>query len=112
MGITPANKRTHEENVINGRKGGLKAAENRRKLIKHNSVTYSDLIAIDADLETALYWLDKITSGRFNYDYYNGDVQTAQKSIKRVVTNINRRRSQYIYYDPGKDPTDTPAHMS
>lgn len=34
--IIPANKRTHEENVANGRKGGLKAAQNNkeRKLFK------------------------------------------------------------------------------
>ena len=29
--VIPANKRTHEENVANGRKGGLKAAENRKE---------------------------------------------------------------------------------
>lgn len=29
--VIPANRRTHEENVANGRKGGLKAAENRKE---------------------------------------------------------------------------------
>lgn len=29
--VIPASMRTHEENVANGRKGGLKAAENRKE---------------------------------------------------------------------------------
>lgn len=104
MSITPANKRTHEQNVINGRKGGLKAAENRRKLIKHNSVTYSDLIAIDADVETLLIWFKRVISNDFNYDYYTGDVQPALKAIERIEKHIEERRLNYLYYDPCKDP--------
>lgn len=103
MPVIPGNKRTHEQNVINGRKGGLKAAENRRKLIEHNSVTRADLLRIDADIETVVYWLNKIVSGRFDYDYYNGDVQIAAKSLERIENRIIERRAAFMNYDTETD---------
>ena len=61
MPIIPNSKRTHTQLVEQGRKGGLKAQENRRKKLEHVIISRDEFTALIDDLSLITNCLINIT---------------------------------------------------
>lgn len=90
MPIKPNTMRTHEQLVEQGRKGGLKAQENRRKKIEYCTVKRSDITAIYQELEFIIDSLIELTEDNIQgarkkriHEHLRGDLRGIKKTIEK-----------------------------
>lgn len=84
--VIPASMRTHEENVANGRKGGLKAAENRKERLLFKEAIEKQLGSSLENIVAAM--ISKASSGDVNATTFLRDT-IGEKPTDKLEADID-----------------------
>lgn len=97
MAIIPNSERTHEQLVEMGRKGGLKAAENRRKRKENHECKYDDLVNLKQKVWSLAAAINQLAQVCDKYDDHTQRAKSFSNDVKAQLDNEIRDDLSRLY---------------